>query len=596
MKFSLPSFARWRSGAFAAVNRFPWIILCGVTGAVCLIITIHTEHNDWLEGQCARLAMAATLGMPLFFALRMVRERTESLKRWPIELLGFVLLALWITAQPARPGDGPGIIWIRWLFLLAALHFLVAISAYVGRPQRSGFWQFNRRLFLRFCLATLYTVVLTGGLELALLSADKLFELKLGKSYADLFFVMIGVFHPAFFLSDVPSDFQALDQDVEYPRGLKAFTQFALAPLVAVYTAILYAYAIKIIITRSWPHGWVALPVLLLSGIGILAFLLLYPLRTQPKQQWALWFTQNFPRALAPLSILLLLSVQMRIRQYGVTEERYVGVAAALWIFSWALVFIFRGNPGILWIPSSLAIIALIATFGPVSAGAISRANQLKRVEHMLQAHGLWQDNHARPAATAKELSKAAETDLQSTLSYLIQTHGGESVHGIFDQIVSHLDWKNLTGWQGSHEILDSLRIVTHNYGVVAASVSLISVGRDRADTLNIEGFRNLCRIQLFETSQGDWRPITCNGIAIGNEDGVLKLAAKNEASPQPLQLDTLLNALPLNDTNALPADKLTLNFRRGPQEFRIVFDYVSFRRDAERFRVVSCQLYLMEK
>jgi len=596
MRFSLPAFAQWRSGAFAAFNRFPWNILCGITGAVCLILLIHTEHNPWFQGQCARLAMAAAIGMPLFFSLRMVRERIEALTRWPIEMLGVVLLALWIIVQPSRPSDAPGIIWIRWLLLLAALHFVVAVSPYVRPGQRLGFWQFNRRLFLRFCLATLYTGVLTAGFELALLSADKLFELKLSNAYGDLFFLMIGVFHPIFFLAGVPTDFHALDEETEYPRGLKAFTQFALAPLVAVYTAILYAYAAKIIITRNWPHGWVALPVLLLSGIGILGFLLLYPLRTRPKQQWAVWFTRNFPCALAPLSILLLLSVQLRIRQYGVTEERYVGIVAALWIFGWALVFIFRRNAGIRWIPSSLAIIALLATFGPVSAGAISRASQLKRVEHMLQAHGLWQDNHAKPAAATMELSKAAETDLESTLRYLIQTHGGKSIHGIFDPIVSHLDWKNLNGWQGSHEILNDLRIATHNYGVVAASVSLISIDRDRAGVLNIEGFRNLCQIQLFETSEGDWRPMTCNGVAIANEDGVLKLAVRDESTPQPLQLDTLLKALPSNDTNSLPADKLTLNFRRGPQEFRIVFDHLSFRRDAERFRVVSCQLYLMEK
>src|SRR5690242_354942 len=156
MKFSLPSFARWRSGALGAFNRFPWNILCGITGAVCLILLIHTR----LEGLSTRFAMAAAIGMPLFFSLRMVRERIGSLRRWPIEVLGVVLIALWIIVQPSRPGHAPGIIWIRWLLLLAALHFVVAISPYLRRGQRLGFWQFNRRLFLRFCLATLYTAVL----------------------------------------------------------------------------------------------------------------------------------------------------------------------------------------------------------------------------------------------------------------------------------------------------------------------------------------------------------------------------------------------------------------------------------------------------
>jgi hypothetical protein len=182
MKFSFPSFAQWRSGVFAALTRFPWNILCGAIGAGCAIVSIHTEHNESLEGQCARLAMAAALGMPLFFSVRMLRERTLRLARWPIEIVGVPLIALWLLAQPPKPFDGPGIIWIRWLLLVAALHFFAAVSAYVHSGERLGFWQFNRRLFLRFCLATLYTGVLTVGLELALLSADKLFDLKLSRA------------------------------------------------------------------------------------------------------------------------------------------------------------------------------------------------------------------------------------------------------------------------------------------------------------------------------------------------------------------------------------------------------------------------------
>ena len=67
-----------------------------------------------------------------------------------------------------------------------------------------------------------------------MVSADKLFQLKLDKEYGDLFFLMVGLFQPTFFLAGVPRDFAALDLDIDYPRGLKAFTQFALAPLVAV--------------------------------------------------------------------------------------------------------------------------------------------------------------------------------------------------------------------------------------------------------------------------------------------------------------------------------------------------------------------------
>jgi len=587
MRF-FPSFANWRPGILQALTRFPWNILCGVTGAGCAIVSLHFSKSEALVGQCVRLAMTVALGMPLFFSLRMLRERQEQLRRWPIEIISLPLLAWWFFALPPRPFDGPGIIWIRWLLLLAALHFFVAVSAYLWLAENSGFWQFNRKLFLRFCLATLYTGVLVAGLELALLSADKLFQLKIEKAYGDLFFLMVGVFHPAFFLAGVPADFPALNSDTEYPRGLKAFTQFALAPLVAVYTAILYAYAIKIVLARSWPHGWVALPVLLLSGIGIFAFLLLSPLRTRPEENWGIWFTRNFPRALAPLSILLLLSVHLRVREYGVTEQRYLGIVAAVWTLTWAFVFILRRNAGIRWVPFSLALICLFAAFGPWSAGAVSRASQLGRVRRVLQQHGLWADNHAKVADRAIDLPEKESTDLQSTLSYLIETHGGTTIKNMFEQAVPNRDWAKLTRWSSASEIIDALKI--HKAGT-----GFHSVYRKSNAAVNIEGFRHLCRIENYGRS--DWQSSTfrCDGVGIGLEDGILKIVVDDDKIPQPIPLDNLFNGF-LDSDSEVPDEKLTVDYQHSERVFRLIFNTLLFSKKPEGSRITSCSLYLLEK
>jgi hypothetical protein len=87
MKF-LPSFANWRSGILPALTRFPWNILCGLSGAAAMIVSLRFSKNEVLVGQCVRLVMTVALGMPLFFSLRMLRERHEQLRRWPIEIIG----------------------------------------------------------------------------------------------------------------------------------------------------------------------------------------------------------------------------------------------------------------------------------------------------------------------------------------------------------------------------------------------------------------------------------------------------------------------------------------------------------------------------
>lgn len=103
------SFARWRTAALDAFAPFPFVLLCGAIGSACAITAIHAGSNENLRGNCARLAMSVALGLPLFFSLRILRERGPRLAHLPIEWLGLPLLAVWFFSQPSRPWDGPEI-------------------------------------------------------------------------------------------------------------------------------------------------------------------------------------------------------------------------------------------------------------------------------------------------------------------------------------------------------------------------------------------------------------------------------------------------------------------------------------------------------
>src|SRR5207244_13621223 len=146
-------------------------------------------------------------------------------------------------------------------------------------------------------------------------------------------------------------------------------------------------------------------------------------------------------------------------REYGITEARYTGIVAALWILAWAILFILRRNTGIRWIPSSLAIIAVLCAFGPWSAGEISKMSQVRRLKHMLQAHGMWKDDHAQAPSETVELSKAEETNLRSTLNYIIATHGGPTIKRIFEPSVLYRDWQKLIAWEAAGDIVAALNI-----------------------------------------------------------------------------------------------------------------------------------------
>ncbi len=587
-----PLLPKIRDGLVSALGRFPWMLLCGLAGTLSGIESVWHSGDSHMVDVCARAAMTASLGMPLFFSLRMLRERAGLRMAAPMELAGLPLLAAWFLSLPRPVSDEPGIVFIRWGLLLAALHFFVAVSAYVGREPGNGFWQFNRRIFLRFCLATLFTWVLTGGLELALFSADKLFELKIEKSYEYLFFIMAGCFHPLFFLAGVPRDFAALEVDPEYPRGLKAFTQFVLAPLVAAYTAILYAYAFKIGATRAWPHGWVALPVLILSGVGILSALLLHPLRSRPEEKWAGWFSRNFPWALAPLSVLLLLSVWRRIGDYGVTEDRYLGIVAGVWILAWALIFIFKKAAGIRWIPASLAIICLLAAFGPWSAGTISRNNQLRRLTRLLKSHGLIADGKIRAPATNTKLPSKDYQDLRSTIQYLAGVHGREAMRGLFAGLFNNKDWTHLSRWGTAEELFGKLKVVSESGPETAQIWRNLS-----CHSFPVEGFKRGSIFESLFDSSWKYGKKKSGSIFIGIEDGMLKAASSPDGPSQPVPLDSFLGSLPEGSAEDLPPERMTVDWEHDGRAFRIIFTHVTIsRKPGQPTRLNNCSLLLLEK
>lgn len=580
---------RWREGISDAFTRFPYAILCGAIGSGCAIVGIHESENSAVAGQCARLAMTVALGLPLFFSLRIIRERDSRFARWPIELIGVALLAAWFCTHSPRPFDEPEIVFVRWLLVLAALHFLAAISPYLHSADGAGFWQFNRRLFLRFCLATLYTGVLTAGFELALLSADKLFELHFQKAFAYLFFLMLGCFHPAFFLAGVPRDVAQLAADSEHPHGLKAFTQFALAPLVLVYGLILYAYALKIIFLCAWPHGWVALPVLILSGIGIFASLLLHPLRDEANEKWASWFGRLFPPALGPLAVLLLLSLRVRISDYGVTEERYLGVVVGFWILAWSIVFTIRRNAGIRWIPLSLALICLIAAFGPISAGAVSRRSQTHEIVTFLQEHQLWRDGHAIAASQPLVLSEKEDLQLQSTVRYLVQMHGADAVEPIFGTLVPRERLTNLSPWQKSREILTALQVVTQNQEPERRYY------RNQQQPLDVTGFRRFYAMQNINAPNSLSASSDAEKIVVGLYDGTLKMSL-GDAPGEPIPLDHLLRHLNEKPPNETPDDLMAMDFSQNGRAFRIIFNEVRTRSRGNNPRISGFDFYLLER
>ena len=209
-----------RVGVMVSAGRFPLLITCTSVLAVVGVLLVHDAAPKASVLVLQRVLMAAALGVPLAFGITIFRERHLA-GRW-LELLGLCLLAGYFLLPKAGLFDEPYFYGIQWAFLLAGLHCFCAVIGFLVGAETRGFWQFNHQIFSRFILVSIYSAVLVGGMELALLSADKLFSLKLKYAYADTAILIIGFFHPLFFVAGVPGDWKALDSEAGYPPNLAA--------------------------------------------------------------------------------------------------------------------------------------------------------------------------------------------------------------------------------------------------------------------------------------------------------------------------------------------------------------------------------------
>ncbi|HEY3011292.1 MAG TPA: DUF4153 domain-containing protein [Gemmatimonadales bacterium] len=375
-----PSFVALADRAREVMLRFPWTIVAGVLAAIAAIIaTTKSSDPAW-----ARIAMVAALGLPVTVALTLFAEergwsaaRTAALNAGGVTLLGLFYL---VWAGPERKHEA-----IRYFQLSAGLHLLVAVLPFLRQRETKAFWQYNRRLFLGFLRAGVFSAVLFIGLAIALGALDQLFGVRVPSDlYGRLWLAIVFVVNTWIFLADVPRGLQRLVDDTSYPRVLKVFAQYILTPLVFIYLVILLAYLIKIVVGGEWPSGWIGWLVTSVAVTGLLGFLLVHPLRDDAGEAWIRTYTRWLFIGLIPAAIVLLVAFWKRILPYGLTELRLLGILLGLWLLAMAISYTLRPDAGIRRIPVTLAALLLLTLYGPISVTSVSVASQGRRLAHLV--------------------------------------------------------------------------------------------------------------------------------------------------------------------------------------------------------------------
>lgn len=423
--------------AAKAFRRFPMALTSAILSAALLIYMVD-ENADFKDNvQLFYALQTLWLGMVAYLGLSVFSQR-YSMRTTTVIMLNMAVAAIMVYYFYAQPEFYTVKSVSRFIILLIAAHLGVSFAPFLVNTEVNGFWQYNKSLLIRFLTSAIYSAVFYIGLSIALLAIKELFNIDFGeKIYLYLFITVAVILNTWFFLAGVPSSVTGLEQLHDYPKGLRVFTQYVLLPLVVIYLIILYFYEAKILFTLVWPRGFVSYLIIGFSTLGILALLLVWPLRDDARHTWIRTFTKRFFFALFPLIVLLMLAVGRRVSEYGVTENRYFLIVLSLWLLIVALYFLISRRKNIKFVPLSLFFAVLISGFGPWNAYQVSSLNQHLRLENLLEKNKMLIKGKA--VKSKKEIKKVDQKEIASIVEYMINVHGTVSIQDLFTQNLSDI-------------------------------------------------------------------------------------------------------------------------------------------------------------
>ena len=409
-----------------SLERFPLTII--ITWTLVLIAIAATHSNN--PEDYKKAAMLLALGMPLSATLKIIGERNNRLKL----LYQAIVLTFFIGSYYfAIPENMDKIYTMKYFSLLGFFYASFFISPYFHK--RTGFSLFLVERIGKFFLTALYAIIIYLGINALFFSVEGLFELNFPNELPlDIFYIVSGFFGVPFFLGSMAKIEE--DEDVnQFSKILKTLFLYILIPIQVVYTAVLYAYFIRLLILKTLPQGLIGNLVLWYALISFLTLFLVKDLRGA--KPWLRLYTRIFSAAISIPMIMLFVAIYIRVSAYGLTAPRYLSLITAFYLsVSYLILLISRKD---IAIPVyTLGMVLLFSSFyGFFSWDNVVLRNQNSRLEAQFISSGFaraedgWSLNG--------DLDDDKKRELSQTIYYLTDLYEASKI----DALPSDFDIEN---------------------------------------------------------------------------------------------------------------------------------------------------------
>lgn len=307
----------------------------------------------------------------------------HKVNRWAYMASGLLFLPLMaLNLKPFLWTYGFG-----FTYLLAAILLIVGVSRMDNRSFASHALHVVTQLFFGLLIAA----ILNGVVFAIVISFFYIFDIDPPAHIYEYVFEFIWFFiAPQVCCTLISQD----EYTVKEPaKVLSLILNFILSPAIIIYTVILYAYFIKIIITWNLPQGGVAWMVMGFVAVSLVGRLMQYIL----SPHYYDWFYRYFTWIAIPPLIVYWVGTCYRISHYSLTESRFYLMVAGILMTLFVLMLLWRCTRKFRLMALIFGAAIAFFTYIPgISAKNIGLVCQKARLQHYINELKLTDANTKR--------------------------------------------------------------------------------------------------------------------------------------------------------------------------------------------------------
>ena len=376
------SYHKISSAIIGSFRKYPVLLVVSFIQTAIILKYIHIDYQDHTTRDFYfKLMLCGFISLPLIYSAG-YWQRVSGKIQWISWLLVAVLLGLaaWQIWDIPQNAEVLAYLFSGWVVTGILIALVAPIRYWKGE---SAYWIYLKNLITAVVVAGLYAVVLCIALSLARAALVNLFQIENpGFSFEDIAIVCLVSLFVLLFVAIVPD--QKQEEAGPTPAFIKPIVVFVFLPLSLLYMGILYAYGVRMLLLGEWPSGWVTYLVFSAAVLIIVTYIVCHPLRDDRQAFVRITRQWLFP-ALLPLTIIQLMSIGMRIGQYGLTFNRVVVLSIGIWLLLTTAYQVFIRRKTLIWFPLSFLAFTLWILFSPWSGFELDKSHRKSSIKKALQ-------------------------------------------------------------------------------------------------------------------------------------------------------------------------------------------------------------------